>query len=338
MKLKSIFQRMMQPSSAQHVQLRSRVMPQLSFTGFRFELIGVGPKAAKDAGFHWDFKKQVNWTSLIGIAKKFTHYADYSAKQKFEEEGSRRKRDLEEWPIRHRELMERFLEITERKVSFLDEYGDENWDALPKEIERLLSKTAKVDRDDIDPIKRMVLKGLTAEEILWEMSTPKIGRRPQLLNKGFSDDVLDALIRKYTLLSSDLETKFRAYHASQKDKGLTEDLESLTGLEFQIYLMKLLKEHGFDDIRTTGATGDQGADLIGKLRGRSIVIQAKRHGRSVGNRAVQEVAAAVRYYRADEAWVITTGTFTASAKALAQANNVKLVDGHALRNRCFPLN
>ena len=123
-----------------------------------------------------------------------------------------------------------------------------------------------------------------------------------------------------------------------KGQRTDEDLESLTGLEFQMYLMKLLKEHGVDDIRTTGATGDQGADLIGKLRGRSIVIQAKRQGRSVSNRPVQEVAAAVRYYRADEAWVITTGTFTASARALAQANNVKLVDGHALGNRCFLLN
>ena|SRR5215472_2028729 len=86
------------------------------------------------------------------------------------------------------------------------------------------------------------------------------------------------------------------------------------------------------------ATGDQGADLIAHLDGRSIVIQAKRYRGSVGNRAIQEVAGAMRYYRADEAWVITTGTFTASAKALAQANNVKLVDGYALRNRRFPLN
>ena len=102
--------------------------------------------------------------------------------------------------------------------------------------------------------------------------------------------------------------------------------------------MRLLKEHGFDDIRTTVATGDQGADLIAHLNGRSIVIQAKHYRGSVGNRAVQEVAGAVRYYRADEGWVITTGTFTASAKALAQGINVKLVDGYALRNRCFPLN
>ena len=130
MKLNSIFQWMGQPSNAQQEQLRSTVMPRLSFTGFRFELIGVEPKVAKDAGFHWDFKRQVSWTGLVRIARKFTQCADHSAKQKFEEEASRRRRDLEEWPIRHRELMERFLEITERKVSFLDEYGEENWAAL----------------------------------------------------------------------------------------------------------------------------------------------------------------------------------------------------------------
>ena len=134
MKLNSIFRWMGHPSSAQQEQLRSTVMPRLSFTGFRFELNGVEPKIAKAAGFHWDCKKQVSWTGLIGIAKKFTQYADHSARQKFEEEASRRKRDLEEWPIRHRELMERFLEITERKVSLLDDYGDEKWDALPQEL------------------------------------------------------------------------------------------------------------------------------------------------------------------------------------------------------------
>jgi len=49
------------------------------------------------------------------------------------------------------------------------------------------------------------------------------------------------------------------------------------------------------------------------------------------NKAVQEVVAALKYYHADEGWVITSGTFTASAKALAQANSVKLIDGYALR-------
>jgi len=43
------------------------------------------------------------------------------------------------------------------------------------------------------------------------------------------------------------------------------------------------------------------------------------------------VVAAVKFYSADEGWVITSGTFTMSAKALAQANQVRLIDGYALR-------
>jgi len=87
------------------------------------------------------------------IADKFKQYADGSASRRFQEESARKQRDIQEWPLRHRELLDRFLEITERKVSVLDDYGDENWDALHQEIERLLSKTAKVDKDNIEPIK-----------------------------------------------------------------------------------------------------------------------------------------------------------------------------------------
>jgi HJR/Mrr/RecB family endonuclease len=164
-----------------------------------------------------------------------------------------------------------------------------------------------------------------------------IDRRFELISKGLNQDVFDTLIRKYTFLRSDLETRFRAYHASQKNKRLAGDLDSLTGVDFDRYLANLLKEHGFDDVRNTPATRDQGADLIARLNGRTVVIQAKRYRGSVGNRAVQEAVGAVRYYRADEAWVITSGNFTASAKALAQANDVKLIDGYALRNGRFPL-
>ncbi len=272
---------------------------------------------------------QIAWTGLDSVAEKFTQYADGSAKQKFEAW----QRGLQEWPIRHKELLDRFLEITERKVSVLDDYGDENWDALPKEIARLLSKTAKADKENIDPIRHLLFKGVNSEEILQIMDNLKVERRLELSRNGFNRD----LIKKYTFLRSDLEARFRAHHSEHESKGPGELLDSLTGVEFERYLMKLLKEHGFDDVRTTVATGDQGADLVARLNGRTIVIQAKRYQGSVGNRAVQEVAGAVRYYGADEAWVITSGTFTPSAKELAQANDVKLIDGYALRNRRVPV-
>jgi hypothetical protein len=45
----------------------------------------------------------------------------------------RRIREYQSWRLQHSTLVDKFLEITERKVSLLDDYGDENWDALPKD-------------------------------------------------------------------------------------------------------------------------------------------------------------------------------------------------------------
>jgi HJR/Mrr/RecB family endonuclease len=80
----------------------------------------------------------------------------------------------------------------------------------------------------------------------------------------------------------------------------------------------------------TPATGDQGADLIAKNNRRTIVIQAKGHAAPVGNSAVQEAVAAISVYNADEGWVVTNSTFTRSARALAHANSIRLIDGNVL--------
>src|SRR5262249_19575298 len=128
-----------------------------------------------------------------------------------------------------------------------------------------------------------------------------------------------------------LESEFQQYHEKHARVVSQVELDQLSGVEFENWLAKLLRQNGFEDIRGTRATGDQGADLIAKKSGRIVAIQAKRYQGTVGNRAVQEIVAAVKFYRADEGWVITSGTFTASAKALAQANNVTLIDGYALR-------
>jgi hypothetical protein len=40
----------------------------------------------------------------------------------------------------------------------------------------------------------------------------------------------------------------------------------------------------------------------------------------------------LKFYKADEAWVVTNSSFTPSARSLAQANNVRLFDGYDLKN------
>src|SRR5882762_3995434 len=44
---------------------------------------------------------------------------------------------------KHRDLVDKFLEIAERKVSVIDDYGDEDLDALPLEVHKCLAKIAK---------------------------------------------------------------------------------------------------------------------------------------------------------------------------------------------------
>ncbi len=61
------------------------------------------------------------------------------------------------------------------------------------------------------------------------------------------------------------------------------------------------------------------------------VVQAKRQRKSIGIKAVQEVASAREYYKVNEAMVITTNKFSKNAIQLANAINVELWDGERLK-------
>lgn len=81
----------------------------------------------------------------------------------------------------------------------------------------------------------------------------------------------------------------------------------------------------------TPETHDFGVDLILYLQGKCIAIQCKDHRSPVGIDAVQAVTSGVAYYDADMGAVVCTGGFTASAKKLAAANGVILIDGSTLQ-------
>jgi restriction endonuclease Mrr len=195
------------------------------------------------------------------------------------------------------DLVSKFLEITERKVSIFDEYGEENWDALPEEI---VTVTAKIGKRMKLPVSEKEVRAYLAGDGQW--------------------------------ISERLEAGFREYHAKLKARpARTVAVNALSGVEFETWIAKLLKEKGFE-VQGTPTTGDQGADLIAKKDGKIVIIQAKCYQGTVGNKAVQEVIGALAYYGGDEGWVVTNAAFTPSAKALAQKTNVRLVDGSMLNN------
>ena len=213
----------------------------------------------------------------------------------------------------HRSLIDKFLEIAERKVSVVDDYGDENWDLLEREVQRCVLKIAKIEGDER-------FRDVNGE---WTFGWFEL---PHVDSSGVHFGWL-----KYESLARNIEKEFRTYHAECEADPPTETFDELSGVEFEAYLAKLLKTLGFEDITGTPASGDQGADLLTRKDGRKIAIQAKRYKGRVGNGAVQEIVGALKFYKADEGWVITSGTFTPSARVLAQANGIRLVDGMDLR-------
>ena len=70
--------------------------------------------------------------------------------------------------------------------------------------------------------------------------------------------------------------------------------------------------------------------IVPDLDGKLVVIQLKRWTGPVGNAAASATFAGMAHYRADEGWIITTSTFTKSARELARSTSVRLIDGKEL--------
>ena len=243
---------------------------------------------------------------------------------------------------RCKDLIEIFLMVAERKVATLDEYGDANWDALEKELQRCVHKVAAREgaaRGQVERLLQARALGLgrsakassakrTAELLRWWRSRTE--EHPGFYPTPAPEEWL--LTKRYWLLADALEAEFRSrFERRAAGSAGTEDLDGMEGRQFETYVADLLKALGFTSVRGTPASGDQGGDLIAVWEGRTVVIQAKRYQRPVGNKAVQEVIAALGFYKGNEAWVVTNSTFTPAAVALAQSAKVRLVDGVELR-------
>jgi restriction system protein len=123
----------------------------------------------------------------------------------------------------------------------------------------------------------------------------------------------------------------------------TEDLDLLTVLRslspsgFERVCQRLLRAHGFERVEVTGAPHDWGIDGFGTLQINAFVsfkvlFQCKRYKGTVARRDVGDFRNAM-IGRADKGIILTTGTFSADAKAEAEragAPPIELVDGERL--------
>ena len=118
-----------------------------------------------------------------------------------------------------------------------------------------------------------------------------------------------------------------AYRRRIKRSGLDDITD---GHDFELFIVNLLKNNGFKNIKTTPKTGDYGADIIAVADGEKYAIQCKLYSKSVGIKAVQEVFAAMQYYECQAAAVATNNRFSKNAVNLANSTGVQLWDRDAL--------
>lgn len=129
------------------------------------------------------------------------------------------------------------------------------------------------------------------------------------LKSYFLNDLLDPIVRRAV-------EQERLAFAKQFDPDVDP-------IDYEHFCAERLRALGWD-ARVTKAAGDQGADIVATKEGSVMVVQCKRYAKPVGNKAVQEIVGALKFYDAQHALVVATGGFTKSATALAAVNNVIL--------------
>ena len=106
-------------------------------------------------------------------------------------------------------------------------------------------------------------------------------------------------------------------------------IDAMTGTEFEDYVAVRLRRAGWR-VTFTSVVGDYGVDLIAHRDGKSVAVQCKRLGKSVGVAAVQQVVSGARHHGCTKSIVVSNREFTRAAKQLAVTHGCQLIGRQAL--------
>lgn len=141
----------------------------------------------------------------------------------------------------------------------------------------------------------------------------------------FIDNVIIPLIPSSIQINSNALME-EIDNTAMSEAATFDDLYSptMSGVEYEQYCAAVLESSGWK-VRTTRATGDQGVDIIGEIRGEIVVFQCKHYTHPIGNKAVQEVIAGRTFEHVKYAAVISNAPYTLAAKQLAASDGIVLL-------------
>ncbi len=176
---------------------------------------------------------------------------------------------------------------------------------------------------------RLTEKGL--QEDLSKLDPVELFKSVQRSRK--KDSKGNAASKASTEAEVDVEEKI----LESEETRLLPVLKSLSPEGFERLCQRLLREHGFQNVKVTGRSGDGGIDgegilEINPLLSFKVIFQCKRFQGSVGSGMIRDFRGAM-IGRADKGIFLTTGSFTMDAKKEAVrdgTNPIELVDGEKL--------
>ncbi|WP_079123740.1 restriction endonuclease [Streptomyces sp. NBRC 110611] len=125
-----------------------------------------------------------------------------------------------------------------------------------------------------------------------------------------------------------LRSRDRAWRHGEEVKAgrrTLAEVDAMSGTEFEELVAALCRRDGCAEIRRVGGSGDNGADVRGRLPdGRTMVIQCKRYApsRAIASHEVRDLRGAQAHFDADVAIFVTTTRFSRQAEDFAVNNGI----------------
>lgn len=108
------------------------------------------------------------------------------------------------------------------------------------------------------------------------------------------------------------------------------DYDAMDGQDFELWCAQLLADNGFDNVRVTKGSGDQGVDILAEKDDVRFAIQCKLYSSPLGNKPIQEVFTGKTIYNCHVGVVMTNSVFTSGAREAAEKTGVILWDAGKL--------
>ena len=131
--------------------------------------------------------------------------------------------------------------------------------------------------------------------------------------------------RQY-LIRTQLRSLVRSKNSHNK-RIETKDIQSLTGREFELHMVKILKSRGFRNVIATPPSNDKGIDIQAiDVHNRKVIFECKRWKDSnhVGSPPIRKFIGAIVESNADKGYFITTSDFTREARAIKGIDRLEL--------------